>query len=153
VTAKEMERLVGHLASVLMLRRVLLSALGSVYAFTKESGGRRQPLWPRVRNELECLRALLPLALVSWPGAVCAIHASLSGFGVTDAEATLEPVSEIGSLHERARFRGLLAVHSGPRSTALGRDDLDTAALAPPYQGERLVNAPGGNRSIRSCHP
>ena len=108
-----MERLIGHLVSIMMLRRDLLACLGNVYVFIQKSAGRRQPLWPSVWKEFEWCRSLLPLAVahcdLDWSPTVSAIDACLSGFGMTDAVASAADCGAVGTLRERSRFRGPLA--------------------------------------------
>ena len=61
VTGREVEKLLGHLVSVMMLCRELLSIFQNVYDFARLSYVRRQPLWPSARKELQGARLLLPL--------------------------------------------------------------------------------------------
>eukprot|EP00971_Amphidinium_carterae_P329560 6462107-Amphidinium_carterae.1 len=60
LTGRQVERLVGHITSVLLLRRELLCLIHCTYTFISESYETRQPLWPSVRGELASVLALLP---------------------------------------------------------------------------------------------
>ena len=61
VSGDEMRKVVGHLTFRLLLCRPLLSVLGQVYRFITFMGSARTPVWPSVKSELVCIRALLPL--------------------------------------------------------------------------------------------
>ena len=129
VSGKEMERLVGHVVSICMLRRESLSWLHNVYSFMRATAARRQPLWPCVRRELRWARALLPLVVARgrarWAGQVTAIDASPWGFGVVESDADPATVASVGRLRERSRFRGPLAAAGNPRMRALKPADDD----------------------------
>ena len=72
ITGKEVGHLIGHLSSLFLLRRELLSIFFNVYDFINASWSRRQPLWPSVRRELQWSLALLPFAIarcdLPWAG-------------------------------------------------------------------------------------
>lgn len=57
----EMERLLGHAVSLLMLRREGLCMFSAVYRFVQDSYEKRQPMWASCCVELEWLWALMPL--------------------------------------------------------------------------------------------
>ena len=61
VSGQDLEHVVGHLLTVMMLFRLSLSFLGHVYDFIKDSYTQKQPLWPSVRKELGLIRGILPL--------------------------------------------------------------------------------------------
>ena len=65
VTGKDLEHIVGHIITILLVNRLALSFLGHVYDFIKGSNLRKQPLWKSVREELRQIRAILPLCRVS----------------------------------------------------------------------------------------
>ncbi|CAK0831274.1 unnamed protein product, partial [Prorocentrum cordatum] len=104
VTGRELERLMGHIASAVMLQRPMLS-----------------PLWASVKRELAWFRALLPCvtALLSrpWCDRVTAADASPRGFGVAEQSWPVGDVRRVGGLSERSRFRGALTADCGPRDT------------------------------------
>ena len=118
-TGKEIEKLLGHLTSILLLRRELLSLLHASYLYVSRSYLKRQPLWPSVREELRQARDLLPTIMgfmdLSWHATVLAVDASKTGFGVVEGDWPLDQVRFVGSLRERARFRGVLASSRRPR--------------------------------------
>ena len=110
VTGQEVEHYLGHLVSIVMLRREFLSLLHAVYVFVKDSYTRRQPLWPSVARELRWVFSLLPACFAdigsAWSPRVSTYDASPWGFGVGDAAWVPEQVAEVGGWRERSRFRG-----------------------------------------------
>lgn len=85
-TGRDIERLVGHIVPVFLLKRELLSVLCSVYTLISQSYLRPQPPWRNVRGELQMCWDLLPVIAAELDAegspVVHAHLASLSGFGV-----------------------------------------------------------------------
>ncbi|CAK0845831.1 unnamed protein product, partial [Prorocentrum cordatum] len=115
----ELERLIGHLVSMMTLRRDLLSVLSAVYQFSRKLGRRRAPLWPSAQRELSWAHALLPTIVarsdLQWLPVVTAYDASEWGLGVAESLWGSADVGRAGRLRERARVRGLLATAGGSR--------------------------------------
>ncbi|CAK0877963.1 unnamed protein product [Prorocentrum cordatum] len=115
----ELERLIGHLVSMVMLRRDLLSAFSAVYQFSRKLRRRRAPLWPGVRRELRWAHALLPAIVtrsdLHWLPVVTSYDASEWGLGAAESLWGRADVGRVGRLRERARLRGLLAAAGGSR--------------------------------------
>ncbi|CAK0851102.1 unnamed protein product, partial [Prorocentrum cordatum] len=126
VTGQELERLIGHLVSLLMLRRGDLAMLHASYEFARASYTKRQPLWKSVRRELAWVKSLLPClragTTLPWSDVVTCFDASPWGYGIVEAEWDLDSVQRVGRVSERTRFRGLLAAEGAPRERALEQD-------------------------------
>lgn len=135
VSGREL-RLVGHIVSVLLLKRELLSVLCSTYTFMSRSYERRQPLWRSVRAELQMCWDLLPVVTAEmdgeWSQTAHAYDAALTGFGVCRSTWNASEVAAEGTLKELARFRGPLAQEVAPREAALGLTSYDLSAEAEP---------------------
>lgn len=65
LTGKEVEELLGHLVSILLLRRESLAILSAAYHFVSVSYNCRQPLWAGVKAELRMCLDLLPTVVAS----------------------------------------------------------------------------------------
>ncbi|CAK0812042.1 unnamed protein product, partial [Prorocentrum cordatum] len=91
LTGAELERLIGHLTYVLLLRREVLSLLSASYVFVGKCYSRRVRLWPSARRELTWVRALLPLVWAdlrgAWAPSVMAVDASMTGLGAVERSA------------------------------------------------------------------
>ncbi|CAK0823013.1 unnamed protein product, partial [Prorocentrum cordatum] len=133
VAGRELERLMGHVASAVMLQRHVLSLFHAIYEFCRRSRDKRQPLWPSVKRELTWFRTLLPCVTASlsrpWCDRVTATDASPWGFGVVEQPCPVNEVRRVGSLSERSRFRGVLTADYAPRDT-LGEQQLLHASAA-----------------------
>ncbi|CAK0820381.1 unnamed protein product, partial [Prorocentrum cordatum] len=136
ITGRQLERLVGHVVALLLLRREALSLLSAVYVFIRSTYDRAQPLWPSCRRELRWVLALLPTVFADmkrpWHAEVGAFDASPWGAGVCAARWPLSAVQAAGRQPERLRFRGPLASLVAPRGAALAADSIelsDPAAL------------------------
>ncbi|CAK0844517.1 unnamed protein product [Prorocentrum cordatum] len=136
ITGRQLERLVGHVVALLLLRREALSLLSAVYVFIRSTYDRAQPLWPSCRRELRWVLALLPTVFADmkrpWHAEVGAFDASPWGAGVCTARWPLSEVQAAGRQPERLRFRGPLASLVAPRDAALAADSIelsDPAAL------------------------
>ncbi|CAK0882535.1 unnamed protein product, partial [Prorocentrum cordatum] len=109
LTGAELERLIGHLTYVLLLRREVLSLLSASYVFVSKCYTRRVRLWHSVRRELTWMRALLPLVWAdlrgAWAPSVTAADASLTGLGAVERSADPHDVGRIGRVRERWRFK------------------------------------------------
>ena len=64
-----LEKLLGHLTFVFLLRRPFLSVFNAVYKFVRFSYTEASVMWKTVRDELECARGLLPLVRADWKAA------------------------------------------------------------------------------------
>ncbi|CAK0886748.1 unnamed protein product [Prorocentrum cordatum] len=109
LTGAELERLIGHLTHVLLLRREVLSLLSASYVFVSKCYTRRVRLWPSVRRELTWMRALLPLAWAdlrgAWAPSAMAVDASMTGLGAVGRSADPRDVGRVGRDRERWRFK------------------------------------------------
>ncbi|CAK0878486.1 unnamed protein product, partial [Prorocentrum cordatum] len=136
ITGRQLERLVGHVVALLLLRREALSLLSAVYVFIRSTYDRAHPLWPSCRRELRWVLALLPTVFADmkrpWHSEVGAFDASPWGAGVCAARWPLSAVQAAGGQPEKLRFRGPLASLVAPRDAALAADSIelsDPAAL------------------------
>ncbi|CAK0911511.1 unnamed protein product, partial [Prorocentrum cordatum] len=136
ITGRQLERLMGHVVALLLLRREALSLLSAVYVFIRSTYDRAQPLWPSCRRELRWVLALLPTVFADmkrpWHSEVGAFDASPWGAGVCTARWPLSAVQAAGRQPEKLRFRGPLASLVAPRDAALAADSIelsDPAAL------------------------
>ena len=93
LTGKELERLVGHWAHVLLVRRDMLSVCESVYGAIPKSYLRRQCLWPSARRKPARALDLLPLAWGGYQSPLEPPHLGLRclpfGFGVAERDARM----------------------------------------------------------------
>ncbi|CAK0843037.1 unnamed protein product [Prorocentrum cordatum] len=98
LTGAELERLIGHLTYVLLLRREMLSLLSASYIFISKCYAR------------------------TWAPGVMAVDASLTGLGAVECAAAPAEVGRVGRVRERWRFKGreLLAESSRARSMREG---------------------------------
>ncbi|CAK0793192.1 unnamed protein product, partial [Prorocentrum cordatum] len=126
VSGQELERLIGHLVSILMLRREGLAMLRSSYEFVKASYSKTQPLWKSVAREMGWVKALLPCLRADtrrpWSEVVTCFDAPPWGYGIVETEWDLKDVQRVGRVSERARFRGVLAAEGAPRERALEQE-------------------------------
>ncbi len=81
-SSKEMERVVGHWVSVMILVGLYLAVVSTRYDFIRcfRSSKKRHPLWGSVKAELLVAAALLPLCIAEltarWCGYAYAVDAS-----------------------------------------------------------------------------
>ncbi|CAK0901538.1 unnamed protein product [Prorocentrum cordatum] len=126
VSGQELERLIGHLVSILMLRREGLAMLHSSCEFAQASYSKEQPLWKSVAREMGWVKALLPCLRADtrrpWSEVVTCFDAPPWGYGIVETEWDLEDVQRVGRVSERARFRGVLAAVGAPRERALEQE-------------------------------
>ncbi|CAK0899810.1 unnamed protein product [Prorocentrum cordatum] len=126
VSGQELERLIGHLVSILMLRRQGLAMLHSSCEFAQASYSKKQPLWKSVVREMGWVKALLPClradARRPWSEVVTCFDASPWGYGIVETEWDLKDVQRVGRASERARFRGVLAAEGAPRERTLEQE-------------------------------
>ncbi|CAK0886571.1 unnamed protein product, partial [Prorocentrum cordatum] len=136
ITGRQLERLVGHVVALLLLRREALSMLSSVYVYIRTTYDKAQPLWPSCQQELRWVLALLPTVFADmkrpWHAEVGTFDASPWGAGVCTARWSLSAVQATSRQPEKLRFRGPLASLVAPRDAALAADAIelsDPAAL------------------------
>ncbi|CAK0855530.1 unnamed protein product, partial [Prorocentrum cordatum] len=96
----ELERLIGHLVSMMMLRRDLFSVLSAVYHISRKLGRSRAPLWPSARRELRWAHAPLPAIVarsdLQWLPVVTAYDALEWGLGVVEGLRGVADVDRVG---------------------------------------------------------
>ncbi|CAK0877830.1 unnamed protein product, partial [Prorocentrum cordatum] len=126
VSGQELERLIGHLVSILMLRREGLAMLRSSCEFVQASYSKKQPLWKSVVRDMGWVKALLPClradARRPWSEVVTCFDASPWGYGIVETEWDLKDAQRVGRVSERARFRGALAAEGAPRERMLEQE-------------------------------
>eukprot|EP00972_Heterocapsa_arctica_P086947 12816527-Heterocapsa_arctica.AAC.1 len=92
----------------MMVERKLLSCFSSVYVYVRKCYETRQRIWPSVLRELKQVRRLLPLCWADmrgqWDTRVCAVDASMTGFGIVETEWPQSVVREAGVWSDRWRF-------------------------------------------------
>ncbi|CAK0817209.1 unnamed protein product, partial [Prorocentrum cordatum] len=126
VSGQELERLIGHLVSILMLRREGLAMLHSSCEFAQASYSKKQPLWKSVAREMGWVKALQPCLRADtrrpWSEVVTCFDAPPWGYGIVETDWDLKDVQRVGRVSERARFRGVLAAEGAPRERALEQE-------------------------------
>ncbi|CAK0894817.1 unnamed protein product, partial [Prorocentrum cordatum] len=130
VSARDIEKVVGHCTFLALLSRTSLSIFRSVYTFiARHRDHGTVPLWESVRWELEAFRNVIPLIRrdfgAPWSSKVMASDASFWGYGVVSRDLPPDIVQQLGRVSERWRFSGKAQVRS--REGVLGPDgELDT---------------------------
>ncbi|CAK0795370.1 unnamed protein product, partial [Prorocentrum cordatum] len=130
VSARDIEKVVGHCTFLALLSRTSLSIFRSVYTFiARHRDHGTAPLWESVRWELEAFRNVIPLIRrdfgAPWSSKVMASDASFWGYGVVSRDLPPDIVQQLGRVSERWRFSGKAQVRS--REGVLGPDwELDT---------------------------
>ena len=85
LTSRQLEVIIGHFTFLALLRRPLLSLMGSVYSLCARKFVSKRLLWPSVVRELRWMQGLLPLCLCElaspMSGVVGCSDASLDGGG------------------------------------------------------------------------
>ena len=91
------------------MNRDLLSIYFATYSFIRKNYDVPSTLWESVRDELQCFKGLMPLAVASWttPWSPVAymVDASLTGYGIQSADLGSQIVGDIGRVKERSRWR------------------------------------------------
>ena len=151
-SARQLERLVGHMTFISLARRESLSVLGSIYKFIgKHYSHEREVGLPRqVRWELSAWDGLLPLIYrdftCRWSGTVHAVDASEWGLGVTQAELPVGQVKDVGQYSERWRFKDP-SFRRARRQVFVGDEDSDPGA-----EDRLLVTESAESDVGRKCH-
>ena len=105
---KTVEKIVGHLTFVALLRRELLSCFQACYIFIRKRYTVHSRIWPEVGRELRWAVSLLPLVhrnlSAEWSDEVFACDASLWGRGVVSASKNKSRVRMQGQYQDRWRF-------------------------------------------------
>ena len=109
MVAKDLEKLIGHLSFLGLLRREALSFCVNVYVVTnKQRGLVPGPLWKSVQDERRLFQCILPLLFLdlraSWADRVTCIDASPSGYGVVECDLNIQRVAAAGRVNERWAF-------------------------------------------------
>ncbi|CAK0828904.1 unnamed protein product [Prorocentrum cordatum] len=125
VSARDIEKVVGHCTFLALLSRTSLSIFQSVYTFiARHRDHGTVPLWDSVRWELEAFRNVIPLIRCDfgapWSSKVMASDASFWGYGVVSRDLPPDTVQQLGRVSERWRFSGKAQVRS--REGVLGPD-------------------------------
>ncbi|CAK0890061.1 unnamed protein product, partial [Prorocentrum cordatum] len=125
VSARDVEKVVGHCTFLALLSRTSLSIFRSVYTFiARHRDHGTVPLWESVRWELEAFRNVIPLIRrdfgAPWSSKVMASDASFWGYGVVSRDLPPDKVQQLGRVSERWRFSGKAQVRS--REGVLGPD-------------------------------
>ena len=145
LTSRQLEVIIGHFTFLALLRRPLLSLMGSVYSFCARKYVSKRLLWPSVVRELRWMQGLLPLCLCELASPMSRMvgcsDASLDGGGGCVAVIPTEEVLELSRFRERWRFKGDRALVN-PRTQALAADP--PGLLPSPSSGVRAVPFVGG---------
>ena len=100
-----LQRIVGHITFLGLVRRESLAIFASVYQFMQAHPVRPAKLWPSVARELRIFCQLLPLLWQDlrseWSDVVVATDASKWGLGVVQAQVRQSTVARVGRLSER----------------------------------------------------
>ena len=98
-TGKELERILGHLTFMCLLRREALSIISTCYAFIINNYTKQVRIWDQVRLELRQIISLLPLLVADcrspWDTQVLCSDASEYGFGVVERQIPQEDVAVV----------------------------------------------------------
>ncbi|CAE7708857.1 AMY1.1 [Symbiodinium sp. CCMP2592] len=118
VSAKAVQKLLGHAVHFMMVRRELLSTMRGLYDFVQRVGEGKHRLWSNAAREARWISNLLRVCSTDltrpWSERVSASDASLSGIAVCLRSASLSQVSSIGKTRENWRFKGV-SPESRPR--------------------------------------
>lgn len=122
VNGRAVQRILGHVVHLLMLKRPLLSIPRRLYDFIEYAGGRRCRLWSGAAEEARWLRNLLPLvsADLRKPRSeiLTASDASLSGIAVCSRRIPLADIDNLVNTRECWRYKGRNPT-TRPRESAL----------------------------------
>lgn len=122
ISGQQLERVVGHMSFISMVRREGLSILGDVYSFIKKHYFTPARLWKSVRRELSIWYGISPLLWKElnsqWSETIYATDASDWGSGATTATMPHNEVQELGRYAERWRFKD--ERWRFPRKSAIG---------------------------------
>ena len=111
VSSADMERLLGHMCFVSLIRRESLSVLDSCYKFVVKTRHvkREMPIWDSVANELRLWDGLAPLLWARFDAPACPtvvmVDASGWGLGAARASAPEALVTSVATTSERWRLR------------------------------------------------
>eukprot|EP00438_Fugacium_kawagutii_P018254 Skav220446 [mRNA] locus=scaffold254:128743:132882:- [translate_table: standard] len=109
VSGQQLERVVGHMSFISMIRREGLSILGDCYTFIRRHYYVPAKIWKSVRRELSIWYGISPLLwknlAAEWSSTVYATDASDWGSGVTTANMDSSTVKDLGKYAERWRFK------------------------------------------------
>ncbi|CAK0863277.1 unnamed protein product, partial [Prorocentrum cordatum] len=101
----QLRSIVGHITFRVLLRRPILSVLHTVYAFIDRHPVRVAPLWDTVKQELEWISRLVPLASrelnMEWSPKVTVFDASEWGYGVMGRRCELGAIKYAGQYSDR----------------------------------------------------
>ena len=110
VTAPLLQRYLGHLMHVLLLRREMLSLLRNLYDFAAQPPGPPRRLWASAAREAARIAALLPLCVASmrlpFSELVTVSDACPTGFAVCQKRAMPALARSAADRSERSRYRG-----------------------------------------------
>ena len=151
-SGKELERLIGHVTFMFLIRREMLSLLSTCYAFIEQNYDRRCWLWKCLKNELSTVLALLPLALADvcapWSTEVVCTDACEYGYGACSSQWDAGDVQRVGAVHERWRYRDSSAVQA--REHAALAASLWSGAAPPPC---KQPSPPPAGSGPAACSP
>lgn len=109
ISGQQLERVVGHMSFISMVRREGLSILGDVYSFIKKHYFTPARLWKSVLRELSIWYGISPLLWKElnsqWSETIYATDASDWGSGATTATMPHNEVQELRRYAERWRFK------------------------------------------------
>ena len=148
VSPKEVQVVLGHVASLVLIQRGALSVPRSLYDFAALVGGRRK-LWNSAGREARILADIIPLVRVDlravWSKTAIATDASPEGFGVCETSLPTQVVASVGCWKERWRYKRLEPEFWRPRVRALQLDRLELLPaaidLCKPIQHEHVFVA------------
>ncbi|CAK0902508.1 unnamed protein product [Prorocentrum cordatum] len=148
---RDLEKLLGHLVFISLIKREGMSLFWSCYAFVRKCYDKETGLWPAVRRELEYWDGIAPLLWRSlrspWTDELIVVDASEWGIGACAAPAPASLVQRLGHVSERWRWHHGLAGsaprrHAGAAAAAAALAG-DPADAAPWMLGAEAVAAAG----------
>lgn len=109
ISGQQLERVIGHMSFISMVRREGLSILGDCYTFIQRHYYLPAKLWKSVRRELTIWYGIAPLLwkdlTAEWSSTIYATDASDWGSGVTTSTMDIQQVQQLGRYAERWRFK------------------------------------------------
>ena len=148
VSASDLEKVLGHMTFLALLRRETLVVLRACYTFiARHRYHGAVPLWPSVRRELHHFRCLIPpisrQLRTSWYGEVCCTDTPYWGYGCVESSCDEHLVARAGRVSEHW-------LYSHPSASNRRRDILD---CRPPEPGLDEADTPATRAAAASALP
>lgn len=133
---RDLEKLLGHLSFLCLIRHESLCVFERTYTFVQRHYLQEASLWPSVRRELERWGGIAPLLQANltlpWSMSVHFVDASPWGMGACPAEFSEEEVRSLGQISERWRSKMPSAPGAPPPSQPWRLAAFESGEMAPP---------------------